>query len=96
MRNNPETVTLRCLGIDGDPTLTDWSPAQKHCEVILNTPVSTFYMNRVEGTTWYAISSLETTAVPSNLYEFACDKIIGTHSRTEYVRTSTLSRTYYW
>ena len=52
-------------------------------------------MDRVEGTAWHAISSLENTSVPSNHYEFACNLMIGTHSRAVYVRTTTQSRTYY-
>lgn len=86
--SHPETAQLCCLG-------TDWSPSQLHCHVILQVAVSTLYINRVDGHVWYGISSLENTSVPSNLYEFACNQMIGEHLSYEYVGRATRYRTVY-
>lgn len=66
-----------------------------HCRVILQVAMSTLYINKADGHVWYGITSLENTSVPSNLYEFACNQMIGEHSSYEYVGRATRYRTVY-
>jgi hypothetical protein len=71
----PEKVLLRCHGMN-------WTPSQKHCQIIIQTNVTQNLLDSVVTSVWYAVPSLRNHPLPRNnlYYSLACQTVTGDYN----------------
>ena len=68
--SHPEKIQLHC-------NVTDWSPRQRHCRLIIKVSVVRNGIEYVEVTASYAVSSLSSTPVAAKYFHLACKVAAG-------------------